>query len=167
MALDRDFVEIVIPWLALVVSVVALGIGARLSRQQNALQETENALQARIVELEEARERARIADAAKADLVAEHVSTVYDGRARRALRVTNRGRAPARAIMILVNNAPLAGNPFSPWTGECVKTLGPSTPVDYLLSDAALRGTSMFSVVITWDDDSGSARRYETELSTH
>jgi hypothetical protein len=74
---DREFVEIAIPWLALVVSAIALGFAIWAAIHTRGYEQRDNELQARIVELEEQRDvrsgparRAAIASAMLADIAA-------------------------------------------------------------------------------------------------
>lgn len=151
---------------ALILSLFALVVAGLTAWHTRRYERRDNELQSRIVALEEGRERDRIEEGGRADLVAAHVPTVYDSRPRRALRITNRGRAPAREVDIRIDGTPLVGSRLAPWTHEAVSTLGPSTHVDCLLSDAVLGATAKFRVEIRWVDASGQ-RSYETELSTH
>jgi hypothetical protein len=152
---------------ALILSLFALVVAGLTALHTRGYERRDNELQARILTLEEARERDRIAETSRAELVAEHTSTVHDGRVRRVLRISNRGRAPAHVIDVQLNGAPLAGNPLSPWTKACVSSLGPGSSADYILSDAMLKTAAMFIAVVTWSDGTGDPRRNETELSTH
>jgi hypothetical protein len=54
--MDRDFVQIAIPWLALVVSAIALAFAGWAALHTRGYERRDNELQGRIVELEEERE---------------------------------------------------------------------------------------------------------------
>jgi hypothetical protein len=87
--------------LSLMVSVGAAILAWSVSNRQNRLQ-------ARMLELEEARERDRLAEGSRAELTAAMVRSSHSGR----LFITNDGPAGARNIRVTLDGKPIDRHPY-------------------------------------------------------
>jgi len=122
------------------------------------------ALQPRLLEIEEAREKDRVARQNKADLTARvRQDPQVRGLGYYKLSVTNSGPAEAREVSVLVNDMPYqehadgVGNPKKP------DTLGPGSSHEYWLKASV---GPPFDIVIGWEDDLGAPGRFKTSFSS-
>ena len=147
----------VVEWLALGVSVGSAAVAWLAYRRSS---KTE----ARLLVIEESRERDRILEARKAVLVARITREPSNRPIALYLEVENKGLAPAHDICITLDGGTLFGHPAVVKTGEEVTHVWPQSAFRYRLaphSSAPLpRGISL-----TWSDDSGEPGKYETTLT--
>jgi hypothetical protein len=163
--IDREFVEIAIPWLALVVSIIALVLSARLSKRQNELQEQENRLGARIVELEEGRDRAqRLLESQARVEVSFQRRVMVTGKIGPFLVLTNSGRAEAADLRVTLNGDPIEQCEMTPTARDPIRLLGPGAEQAYLLMVTFGKRRGPLDVVIQWRDASGTDGHYRTQL---
>lgn len=115
--------------------------------------------QKRQIEIEEAREKDRLKNMRKADLMAK---LVRDGRD--LLIIENKGSAEAREISILLNGRSLSE--FSAFVRKQseIKSVGPFSSFHYLM--AFHSGVDLSpEITIHWLDDSGEPGIYQTTLT--
>ena len=148
--------EIVAIIVALASLVIAFWLGVknqRLARENNALQE-------RLVHLDEAREGERQRDQQKANLSARIVKPGRDYR----LLIENSGVCEARDVSLLVDQVPFCEHPVSVRGETEVKVIGSKSKVTYMLA-ITLDRPPPFDVELSWEDDSGERGRYRTTLT--
>ncbi len=154
--------SLIISIIAAVVSAIAIGVSIWTHNRNHKLQ-------ARIVALEEAREKDRLAEKQKANLAAQIVSDSYKNIAggqtpRHKLRIDNSGIVEAQNIKITLDDNPLLEHPAIPPNTEEVTKVGPSSFFQYLLA-LSTQTAPPFELVITWEDDSGEPGKYSTTLT--
>ena len=139
---------------ALVISLVSAAVAWSASRKQNDMQQ-------RLLDLESARERDRVAERNSAALRAEFVEHAGGGH---KLHVTNEGAAAARAINIQIDGAPLEESPRAlVRPGEMLRILGPGAEVSYHVP--VHHGIiPFFHIELQWIDDSGVPGKWESQL---
>ena len=140
-------------------AIVVSGIAFRKSHK------TQN----RLVKIEEARERDRLKQQKKADLVAQIVSEVESQQARRTikkymLRIENKGLAEARDVKVVLDDKPVLEHPAVVGNQQEGTQIGPQSCFDYLLG-YSMNTPKPACAVITWSDDSGEHGSYKTSLS--
>lgn len=118
--------------------------------------------QKRLIEIEEAREKDRLKDMRKADLMAR---LVKDGRD--LLIIENRGPAEAREISILLNGRPLSEFPAFLLKQSEIHRIGAYSSFHYrMVFCAGLKPIEYApEITITWIDDSGEPGAYQTTLT--
>jgi hypothetical protein len=115
--------------------------------------------QKRQVEIEEAREKDRLKERHKADLVAR---LVRDGRD--LLIIENKGPAEAREISILLNGRSLSEFPAFVGGQSEIHRVGAYSSFHYLMAFYA--GVELTpEITINWIDDSGEPGIYQTTLT--
>jgi hypothetical protein len=118
--------------------------------------------QKRIVEIEEAREKDRLKDLRKADLIARLVTNGGD-----RLIIENKGSAEAREISIQLNGRPLLEFPAFVGNQPEIHKVGPNSSFHYLMAFYA--GLDLINytpeISINWTDDSGEPGAYQTTLT--
>ena len=139
--------------IALFVSIWSVLSARRTANIQNSLQE-------RLLALETAREQDRQREARSAQVRAEVHRTGRDWR----LIILNEGSATARNVAIQLDGAPLMVHTLIPQGQEEVRMLGPGGSARYLLAPAMGKPMTV-EARITWDDDSGEIRSWESQLS--
>lgn len=148
---------------SLIVSIIAViisGIAVYISwRTQN-----------RLVDIEDAREKDRLAEKQKANLTAiikmEELRRSGTSRIIRKcyLVVENKGLNEARNIKIVLDDTPLMEHPGILNTQSEIKQVGPESSFRYEL--AVTGGSNVPSrAEITWEDDSGEPGKYSTTLT--
>jgi hypothetical protein len=149
------FVASLLSFGAIVVSIVAL----RKSQKT----------QKRLVEIEEARERDRVAEKQKANLTARIDTEVLTSGTRRVtqyfLCIANEGAGEARAIKVKLDGVPLLKHQTTqPTVKQEIDHVGPKSSFRYKLFTAdQLRPPS--EIEISWEDDSGEPGKYKTSLT--
>lgn len=139
--------------LAILVSIWAAAKAHSAAAQQNLIQE-------RLLKLESARERDRVAGSKRANLSAEIRSDGRDW----LFVVRNDGPGQARAIQVLVDNKSLpAHERILCEPDELVTTLGPGAKVPYVMA-VAMGSPLVYEVSLIWEDDSGDPGRWESQL---
>jgi hypothetical protein len=118
--------------------------------------------QKRIVEIEEAREKDRLRDMRKADLMAR---LVRNGRDR--LIIENKGPAEAREISIMLNGRPLSEFPVFVGSQQEIHKVGPYSSFHYLMAFCIGLDPMVYTpeITINWTDDSGEPGAYQTTLT--
>jgi len=118
--------------------------------------------QKRIVEIEEARERDRLKDMRKADLIARFVKDVAD-----RLIIENKGPGEAREISIQLNGRPLSEFPAFVGNQPEIHSVGPYSSFHYLMAFCIGLESMVYApeITINWTDDSGEPGVYHTTLT--
>lgn len=139
--------------LALFVSILAVWLSTRASGHQTELQR-------RLVALEDARDRDRLRDAKRAHVRAE---IVRDGRSY-LLIVANDGPGTARGLKTLLDAQPCLEHPLAIRSQQEVSRLGPGARAEYHL--AVMMGSPRkVHARVMWEDDTGEAGAWESELT--
>lgn len=138
--------------------VAALGVAVWAAIQSRGASREANDLQERLVALESARERDRLAAAKRARVVA-FVRTI--GRSTK-LFLRNEGEGPARAIQVFFDGQPMSEHPVAVSGDSPPTALGSQGEVNVLI--APTHGTPIRALVtVAWEDDSGPGR-WESDL---
>jgi hypothetical protein len=149
---------------AVVVAVIALAFSARAASQQNALQE-------RLLALENAREDDRLRLARSAEVraivnrgaVSEREARLLGKTPPCMLVVRNHGAVPARNLELLLDGAPVLSHSLILRGEDDVNMLGPGADFSYVL--AVDQGAPrVLNVTIYWDDDAAQRRRWDSQL---
>jgi hypothetical protein len=149
-ALSIDPVSGAIAVLALIVSV---WVGLR-----------QNTLQGRLLNLETARERDRLAQAKRAQLRA---SIVQGDAHSYYLAIENQGASEARAVTVHLDGKTLEEHDrVAVKAGEVARTLGPGVGVRYILA-IAFGTPPIFDVALSWEDDTGEPGHWRSQLRWH
>jgi hypothetical protein len=120
--------------------------------------------QRRLVEIEEARERDRLAERQKATLVARfHREPPTMGR-RDLLEIENTGLAAAREVTVLLEGKPILNHPVVVSPRKEITKIGPKSQIQYVLNLPS-GGSRSYDVHVAWKDDSGEQREYDTTLT--
>ena len=147
--------------IAILVSVVALLTNRNTHKRQLRIEN-------RLLDIEEARERARIDQTLKAKLVANlFTEPARRGRVRTKgyfLQVKNLGDAVAYDIQVFLDGKPFAEHPVAPANSQEMDQLGPRSHFRYSLA-VGYGKTPPFELNITWADDSEERGFYQTTLT--
>jgi hypothetical protein len=152
--MDAAIVANLIAGLALLVSIVAILVSIHANRQANATQR-------RLVEIEEGRDRERVAAGRRADLRAEirefglHSERLY---------VINEGSAAAHDVADFLDGVALAEHDAAVANDPLSTVIGPRSEASCLLM-TTLSCATPFDIRITWQDDSGEPREYRSTLT--
>ena len=139
---------------SLCVAVVALVKSSRAQHKASAAQQ-------RIVEIAEQRERDRRSQAFQAILHPELRSTAKHTY---RLYLVNHGAAEARNIRIEMDGRPLLEHPAAVSNDPMPDFVGPHSEISCLLG-LHMGCSPPFRIGITWADDSGQDRTYDTALT--
>jgi hypothetical protein len=145
--------------LGVVVAALALGVSiwSVVTMRRMAQQQTD--LQARLLALETARDEAQARQTQRANVRAGIQKTGRDWR----LIVINEGQATARNVKVELDGGPLMAHTLVVRGEDEVTKLGPGASARYLL--APTMGSPMkVDARVTWSDDSGNGRSWESEL---
>ena len=146
--------------LGVVVAALALGVSIWSVVTTRRMTERQTELQERLLALETARDEARARQTQCASVRAGIQKTGRDWR----LIVLNEGQATARNLKVELDDGPLLAHRLVPRGQEEVTKLGPGASARYLL--APTMGSPMtVDARVTWDDDSGAGRSWESQLS--
>lgn len=160
----REYVVLSFSGLAVLVSIVAIFFAWRTASRQNALQE-------RMVTLEDARERDRLRQARSAEVRASiQRETPHWREARLAgkgqqywLVVRNDGSVTARNVDVLLDGRPALEHPLVPRGENDITDLGPGADFRYILA-VTLGSARVLNARVEWQDDSGESRTWESQL---
>jgi len=141
------------------------------STRQHRLGERQTDLQARLVDVESAREKDRLRTTRAAALVAsvvrqtEHWTAVHVRPARvdYFLRIANEGQAEARNIVVRFDGRPPAEHPLTVKGEPEVTRLGPGADARYFLA-VTTNSPRLLEVELAWEDDSGEPGRWASEV---
>jgi hypothetical protein len=139
--------------LSLVISVGAAILAWSVSNRQNRLQ-------ARMLELEEARERDRLAEGSRAQVSAMMRRSSGSGR----LYIDNSGPAAARNIRVTLDDKPIDKHPYIHEGQELIAVLGPGAHSEFIVKTHDAMPTA-FHCQIAWDNPNGDRGFWESELS--
>ncbi len=120
----------------------------------------------RLLQIEEARERDRVRQKGKAQLVAGLV--LKDSTYR--LQTENRGSAEARDVVLSIDGQPVMKHPAI-WSDSVrhlnteICNVGPESSFRYAMALDQLNQQPPFEVDITWSDDSGEPGHYHTTIT--
>lgn len=117
-------------------------------------QRQNNKLQARIVELEEARERDRVASQRRANVTAAYVLDTVHGNRRHLLRIANAGPGTADSIVGTSDGVRLDINQHV-YRAAPLGRLGPGAWQDSVLVVTGNGPPPQFDVEVRWVDESG------------
>jgi len=150
----------VIALLGVIVAALALGVSIwsvvatyRMAQRQTELQE-------RLLALETARDEAQARQTQRANVRAVIQKAGRDWR----LIVTNEGQATARNVKIELDGGPLMAHTLVVRGHEEMTKLGPGASARYLLAPT-MGSPMMVDARVTWDDDSGDGRAWESHLT--
>jgi hypothetical protein len=130
-------------------------------REANDVARQNLAVQERLAQIEQSRERDRLMQALQADLRAELRQTDRGGH---RLVIANAGQGTARNLAITLDGKPLAEHPASSGNKNETTLIGPRSEVSCVLG--LTRGCRPpFEFQATWDDDSGQQGRFSTTLT--
>ncbi len=155
--------SLIISIIAAVISAIAIGVSIWTHNRNHKLQ-------ARIVALEEAREKDRLAEKKKANLTANIEKEVLISRNGRKqtnqhfLYIENSGNSEARNIKVNLDGKPLLEHSTILKNTEEITQVGPNSDFRYLLV-LSMQGRPPSSIEITWEDDSGEPGKYSTTLT--
>lgn len=118
--------------------------------------------QKRIVEIEEAREKDRLKDMRKADLMARLVTDGQD-----QLIIENKGPAEAREISIQLNGRSLSEFPAFVGDQPEIHRVGPYSSFHYMMAFSCGLDPAVYApeITINWTDNSGESGTYQTTLT--
>ena len=126
--------------------------------------------QKRLVDIEDAREKDRLAEKKKANLTANIEKEVLISRNGRKqtnqhfLYIENSGNSEARNIKVNLDGKPLLEHSTILKNTEEITQVGPNSDFRYLLV-LSMQGRPPSSIEITWEDDSGEPGKYSTTLT--
>ena len=150
----------VIGILGVVVAALALGVSIWSVVTTRLMAQRQTELQGRLLALEAARAEAQARETLRASVRAAIQKVGSDWR----LIVLNEGQATARKVMVELDGGPLLAHALVPRGQDEVTKLGPGTSARYLL--APTMGSPMkVNACVTWADDSGGERSWESELT--
>jgi len=149
--------SLIISIIAAVISAFAIGVSIWTHNRNHKLQ-------ARIVALEEAREKDRLAEKQKANLTARIMREPGTRNMRDLLVIENSGHGEARNIKIILANKPILEHPAVLQGTNEVTKVGPNSHIQYLLA-LCMGNYPPFDIEITWEDDSGESGKYSTTLT--
>lgn len=145
---------------SVLISLAALGVAIwsvitsrRTSTEQRKLQE-------RFLSLESVRERDRQTGARSAKLRAEIERRAGSHR----LLLRNDGPNDARAITVSMDSQPLDEHRLFVGGQELITRLGPGADARYILA-VAMGAPPLVTVQLTWEDDTGRPRTWESQLT--
>ena len=142
---------------AILLSLISIAVSVDANRRSNAAQ-------AKLVALEEDRERDRLADRGRALVRAEFFRIVKGPQLQRWLRFSNTGNATARNVVVTVNGKPIdEDRRLVLGEKRFAATIGAGAHLD-VIATAELGVDPNYRVVISWDDDSGVPGRWESDL---
>lgn len=146
--------------LSVVVAALALGVSIWSVVTMRRMAQRQTELQERLLALETSREDARSRQTQRANVRAAIQKTGRDWR----LIVLNEGPATARSLRVELDGGPLLAHTLVPRGQDEVTKLGPGASARYLL--APTMGSPMkVDARVTWADDSGDGRSWESQLS--
>lgn len=152
-AIVGDFAPIGLSVLAVVVSVWSVVSARRTAARQHDLQE-------RLVALETTREADRVREARSAQVRAGNIEM---GPGDYRLVVHNDGPATARNVKVLLDGAPALQHRLVVGNEEEISKLGPGVSINDILA-VTMGAQRTLDARITWDDDTGEMRDWESEL---
>ena len=156
--------SLIISIIATVISAIAIGASIWTHNRNHKLQ-------VRIVALEEAREKDRLAEKSKANLTAKIIKEVLPRSGsikidtNYYLQIENKGSSGARDIKVMLDE-----NPMFEHSSMCLEKekkfeeIGPASPVRFRLFTADQLKVP-HEISITWEDDSGEPGKYGTTLT--
>lgn len=154
----------IISGLSLVVAIIAICVSIWTHKRSHKLQ-------ARIVALEEAREKDRLAEKQKANLTA-HITKEEISRTRTSriytkyyLVIENKGLSEARNVELLLAGKPvLEHSAIQNSQKDEIRHIGAQSSIKYEFSNGFMRELPL-KTEITWEDDSGEPGKYSTTLT--
>ena len=147
-------------WTAIGISIVATIVAVLAVIASHRTSTRGNDLQARMLSLENARERDRRATGQQAKVVAFMAGTGSHER----MFFRNEGADTARGINIHLDGKPLAEYQYVIPPDRPIGILGPRAEASVLFSNE-MGGPDGVRVLVTWEDASGTPGRWETDLS--
>jgi hypothetical protein len=117
-------------------------------------------IQERLLALETARDEAHSRHTQRANVRGAIQKSGRDWR----LIITNDGPAMARNIRVELDGGPMLAHTLVPRNQNEVTKLAPGVNARYLLAPAMGKPMTV-EVRVTWDDDSGTGRSWESQLS--
>ena len=145
---------------AVIVAAVALGVSIVTAYKSTKVGNRQNELQERLLALESTKERQRLRQTKSAEVRA---TIVRQGRGDYRLRIMNQGPSIARNIRTELEGRPMMDHEWLVRQGEPASTLGSGADATYILG-ISMGSPLIARVRITWEDDSGELRAWESEL---
>ena len=156
--------------LSLIISIIAAVISAIAIVVSIWTHNRNHKLQARIVALEEAREKDRLAEKNKANLTAE-ITTKESPRSgsiridrKCYLKIENKGLSEARKIELVLDDKAVMEHPAILKTQSEIKQVGPESSFRYELAVTGSPNVPSHAEM-TWEDDSAEPGEYSTTLT--
>jgi len=155
--------SLIISIIAAVISAIAIGVSIWTHNRNHKLQ-------ARIVALEEVREKDRLAEKNKANLTAKITkeelrrSSTHKISWQYHLVVENKGVCGACNIKINLDGKPLLEHPTILKNIKEITQVGPNSNFRYLLG-LSMQARPPSAIEIIWEDDSGEPGKYGTTLT--
>jgi len=156
--------SLIISMIAAVISAIAIGVSIWTHNRNHKLQ-------ARIVALEEAKEKDRLAEKKKANLIAEIIKEVLPRSGsikidtNYYLQIENKGSSGARDIKVMLDENPMFEHPsMYLQKGKKFEEIGPASSVRFRLFTAD-QLKPPHKITMTWEDDSGEPGKYSTTLT--
>jgi hypothetical protein len=140
---------------AFAISILSVLLSWWVSRRQTQLSSGQTRVQARLLDLEEAREHDRLASGARAQVTVEMVRTRDTGR----LYVLNDGPASARNVRVTLDGQPLHEHQLIHEGVGSIGTIGPGARVEFIVTtwDSV---QARFHAEATWDNPSGQSESW-------
>lgn len=155
MSNSSSLAGVVIGALSFVVSCVAVWVAWRANRKALGIQ-------ARILEIEEQRERDKRLSASRASLRPELRKTASGSH---RLYLVNSGMAAARNVRVMLDGQPLSEHPAAVQGNEMPTRVEPNSEVSCLLA-FTFACSPPFDIEVRWEDDSGTDRLYTGTLTS-
>lgn len=150
----HSYLSTTVSVLSLIVSVIAVGVSWKAQR-------TSNALQKRVVEIEEQREKNKQLEAEQASIYPEFRKT---GGGSYRLYLINSGLAEARNIEVKLDGKPLNEHATAVQGDNVPNCIGPNSEASCLLA-ISMDCAPPFEIEVRWDDDSDVERIYRGTLT--
>jgi hypothetical protein len=148
-------------WVGVVVSAGSLVVATIALRRSGGAAAEANAVQRRLVAIEEGRESERRTQSQTAVLRPALRKT---GKSTYRLCVTNAGASAAKDLQVRLDGKPLAEHDAAVANNALPSLVGPHSEVACLLG-LHLQCAPPFQIHMTWHDDSGEQGRYEGTLT--
>lgn len=147
-------------WVGLVIAAASLVVAIIAIIKSGRAQKEANAVQRRVVEIEEQRERDRQAESTQAQVRAELRKVERSYR----LHLVNNGAVEANNIRVEIDDIPLADHSVSVESDPMPDLVGPKSEISCFLG-LTMSCVPPFKIKVTWDDESGTDRTYCSTLT--
>jgi hypothetical protein len=145
----------------LAVASASLFVAFLAFRRSSSTQRESNAIQQRVLAIEETRERERLDALKRAELRAELRQTASNSY---RLYLVNEGAATARKVSVTLDGQEFSKHAAAVSGDGLGPTIGPMSEVSCILGLCFDCGPP-FDIQVTWEDDSGEPRSYRSTLT--